>query len=89
MDEKLRQEIQRRAYDIWQQEGRPPGREVDHWLRAEREISAGFPTAAAVGKRTKAPVTPGGAKKASGKAATTKAANLAARVPTTRTPKKD
>ena len=23
------------AYSIWEQEGRPQGREVDHWLRAE------------------------------------------------------
>ena len=31
--------IQERAYDIWEREGRPQGREMDHWLRAEAEIA--------------------------------------------------
>jgi hypothetical protein len=31
-------EIERRAYGIWEHEGRPQGRELEHWLRAEREI---------------------------------------------------
>jgi hypothetical protein len=26
------------AYAIWEQEGRPDGRDVDHWLRAETQI---------------------------------------------------
>jgi len=26
-----------RAYLIWEREGRPEGREIDHWLAAERE----------------------------------------------------
>jgi hypothetical protein len=30
--------IERRAYSIWENEGRPPGRALEHWLRAEREI---------------------------------------------------
>ena len=30
--------IARRAYDIWENEGRPEGRSVDHWLAAEREV---------------------------------------------------
>ncbi len=29
--------IQDRAYEIWEQEGRPSGREREHWERAERE----------------------------------------------------
>ncbi len=32
--------IQERAYEIWEQEGRPDGQETDHWLRAEAEIAA-------------------------------------------------
>ncbi len=29
-------EIRRMAYDIWMREGRPEGRALDHWRRAER-----------------------------------------------------
>jgi hypothetical protein len=31
-------EIAQRAYSIWEVEGRPIGRELDHWLRAEAEV---------------------------------------------------
>jgi hypothetical protein len=31
-------EIRERAYLIWVNEGRPHGRELDHWLRAEWEL---------------------------------------------------
>ena len=39
-------EIARRAREIWEQCGRPSGADVEHWLRAERELreSAGAPT---------------------------------------------
>ncbi len=30
--------IRRRAYDIWEKEGRPTGRQHEHWAQAEREI---------------------------------------------------
>ena len=33
-----RVEIAKRAYSIWEAEGRPDGRDIDHWLRAEAEI---------------------------------------------------
>lgn len=33
-------EIAKRAYAIWEREGRPKGREVEHWLRAEAELAA-------------------------------------------------
>jgi hypothetical protein len=36
--EKVRRDIQMRAYHIWEGEGRPQGREREHWLRAEAEI---------------------------------------------------
>ena len=29
--------VRDRAYEIWEQEGRPAGREREHWERAERE----------------------------------------------------
>jgi hypothetical protein len=31
--------IRERAYLIWVDEGRPNGREVDHWLRAKWELN--------------------------------------------------
>jgi hypothetical protein len=36
---KLREEISRRAQEIWEDEGRPEGRAEEHWLRAEAEIT--------------------------------------------------
>ena len=47
--------IRERAYAIWEEEGRPDGREWDHWERASREIlSRPMPTAngAAAAKAT-------------------------------------
>jgi hypothetical protein len=35
-----REEISRRAYEIWEQRGRVPGQECDDWLQAERELWA-------------------------------------------------
>lgn len=31
-------EVAARAYQIWDHEGRPDGRDVDHWLQAEQEL---------------------------------------------------
>lgn len=33
--------IRQRAYDIWEQEGRPEGRHAEHWERACRELGNG------------------------------------------------
>ena len=30
--------IRLRAYEIWEEQGRPKGRDVDHWTRAKWEI---------------------------------------------------
>jgi hypothetical protein len=35
-----RQQIEERAHAIWESEGRPHGRNLDHWLQAEAEIAA-------------------------------------------------
>ena len=35
---RIRQEITVRAREIWEQNGRPSGRDVEFWLRAESEI---------------------------------------------------
>jgi len=48
MDANLMARIRQRAYEIWEDEGRPEGRERIHWLRAEAEFrekfSAGQPS---------------------------------------------
>jgi len=31
-------EVRERAHAIWVAEGKPEGREVDHWMRARREL---------------------------------------------------
>ena len=33
--------ISRRAYELWENEGRPEGCEMRHWLQAEQELSSG------------------------------------------------
>ena len=38
MPSQQEQTIRERAYAIWEEEGRPDGKELDHWLRAEAEI---------------------------------------------------
>src|SRR3954471_17472153 len=35
------QRTRERAYQIWEEEGRPGGREIDHWLQAEGELHEG------------------------------------------------
>ena len=37
--DEMREYIQRRAYELWESEGRPAGRDQAHWLQAEREIA--------------------------------------------------
>ena len=37
---RLNHKIRARARELWEQEGRPHGRDKDHWLRAEAEILA-------------------------------------------------
>lgn len=34
------EQIRRRAYEIWEREGRPEGREAEHWRRAAEELAA-------------------------------------------------
>ena len=45
------QRIRERAYEIWEQEGRPEGREQEHWREAERQLEVefrvGFPDSSA------------------------------------------
>jgi hypothetical protein len=38
MDKDKEQKIRERAYRIWQDEGRPKGKDAEHWERARQEI---------------------------------------------------
>ncbi len=40
----LHDRIKQRAYEIWEQEGRPEGREQHHWDRAAKEVLGGPPS---------------------------------------------
>ena len=40
MDPETRERIRLRAYAIWEKEGRPHGKHLEHWERAERLIAA-------------------------------------------------
>lgn len=40
------QDIRRRSYEIWQLEGRPEGRTVEHWSRAKTELEIEYRVAA-------------------------------------------
>lgn len=33
--------IRTRAYQLWEAEGKPDSRDLDHWLRAKTELTAG------------------------------------------------
>ena len=35
------QKVRDRAYALWEEEGRPEGREHDHWHRAHHEVTGG------------------------------------------------
>ena len=39
MDPVLEETIRSRAYEIWEEEGRPSGRDVEHWIRAVLELA--------------------------------------------------
>jgi len=41
IDSDLIPQIHRRAYEIWESEGRPHGRDKIHWLVAEAELNNG------------------------------------------------
>ena len=40
----LDDEIRRRAYELWEQRGREPGHETEHWLLAETEVLSRYST---------------------------------------------
>lgn len=74
MDQDRDERIRKRAHEIWEQEGRPDGKEQDHWERAERELSGSeLPPLANAAVKKKAPSTRTGTEKPT-KATTSKAA---------------
>jgi hypothetical protein len=53
MEHDLTAQIRALAYQIWEMEGRPTGRERIHWLRAEAEVREKFqPHGDAEGRKT-------------------------------------
>jgi hypothetical protein len=55
--------IAEHAYHIWENEGRPHGRSLDHWLKAEAEVTAvAAPEKKAAPKRAKRTTTTAKAK---------------------------
>ena len=66
--------IRQRAYEIWEQEGRPDGEDLKHWLQAFQEIAANIEADGQSAKKPRArktataeaPVKPKGAAKAKG-----------------------
>ncbi len=40
MTESVYERVKKRAYEIWEDEGRPWGRDMLHWERAHQEIAA-------------------------------------------------
>lgn len=41
MTESVYERVKKRAYELWEEEGRPWGRDMIHWERAHQEIAAG------------------------------------------------
>ncbi|MDB5410868.1 MAG: hypothetical protein JWL84_5780 [Rhodospirillales bacterium] len=39
MSSERKTRVEEHAYKIWEQEGRPHGRDKDHWHRAERDLA--------------------------------------------------
>ncbi|MTJ79831.1 MAG: DUF2934 domain-containing protein [Telmatospirillum sp.] len=72
--------IRSRAFEIWQAEGCPEGRDVEHWLKAEEEVSSNGRHAAAepapAPAPVKAPRKPAVRKAAAPKTATVTAASV-------------
>jgi hypothetical protein len=56
-DHEIESKTRYRAYAIWEAEGRPEGRAMDHWLAAERECrpAVGSPAVATEARATKRP----------------------------------
>jgi len=54
MDKHQEESIRRRAHQIWEDEGRPEGKEAEHWDRAAREVAGKKTDSSAHGDAVKA-----------------------------------
>jgi hypothetical protein len=55
MGTEIEEKIRARAYAIWEQEGRPDGKHLEHWLQAKRLIAAEASRAMAAAMVTHSP----------------------------------
>ena len=62
--EDLEEQIRRRAYEIWEESGRPEGMESEHWEQAAREIAASAVDQPSVGDTAGTPQQPQAAQRA-------------------------
>ena len=44
-DDSFANKLRQRAYELWEEEGRPDGKDQEFWYRAEQESHAAHPTA--------------------------------------------
>jgi hypothetical protein len=63
MSGEFREQVSQRAFEIWEQEGRPEGRDLEHWLAAEAELRPASIVFPAPEKKAAAPKKPAAAKK--------------------------
>ena len=84
-------EIRKRAYELYEEDGRPEGRHEDHWHRAEREIAAEEAGSSKAPRRAasprKAPGKPAAAASAAATPARSRGSGGETRAPKTAAPK--
>lgn len=51
----LTAKVAERAYQLWESEGQPHGRAIDHWLKAEAELAVFPPQAATIDRKPSTP----------------------------------
>ncbi len=54
----IEERIRRRAYEIWEREGRPHGRDAEHWLQAREEVLKELPPAERAEAKAQVPEKP-------------------------------
>ncbi len=74
-------QVAERAYCIWESEGRPEGRALDHWLRAESDLAVGAPKRRAAKKAGRAKAKAASSERAGGAKAKAASSKKAARKP--------
>jgi hypothetical protein len=52
MSDERRQQISEKAYRLWEMEGQPQGRELEHWVQAETEVGGSGQANEGEGNRT-------------------------------------